>query len=361
MENVVQRVLLFGLGGLLLLGLAGADLMARAASMLVTDVSLASLDTTDHPATVSTADPDADADPAVDPVTITRQDVLIVGVDSREGLSNEQMSEMGAGDHGGALTDTIIWVQYLPQTNDLRMVSIPRDLAVETDEFGTQKINAIHPLYDEDGADRLIQEVEEIVGADLDHYVEINLAGLVALTDAIGGVEVCLDEPIDDEKVGFIPAGCQVLDGIDAGRFTRARHVSDSFGDGAHGRNVRQQYFIRQAIRQVLSAGTLTDPSALRGLAAVASDVAVVDDGLTLSGIYELATVFRNTAPDDIKGVNLPVVAYIGDDDLYYERPREDASDAVFEALRYGESLPELDEDGNLVDSDVVAGQGIDN
>lgn len=367
MENVVQRVLLFGLGGLLLLGLAGADLMARAASMLVTDVSLASLGTTDHPATVPMADPDADpnadpdADPALDPVSVKRQDVLIVGVDSREGLSSEQMSEMGAGDHGGALTDTIIWMQYLPQTNDLRMVSIPRDLAVETDEFGTQKINAIHPLYDEDGADRLIQEVEEIVGADLDHYVQINLAGLVALTDAIGGVEVCLDEPIDDEKVGYIPAGCQVLDGIDAGRFTRARHVSDSFGEGAHGRNVRQQYFIRQAIRQVLSAGTLTDPNALRGLAAVASDVAVVDDGLTLSGIYELATVFRNTAPDDIKGVNLPVDAFVGDDGLYYERPREDASDAVFEALRYGESLPELDEDGNLVDSDVVARQGLDN
>ena len=359
----MQRVVLFGLGGLLLLGLAGADLMARAASMLVTDVSLASLGTTDHPAVIPTmpeATEGVPAQPVEDVPDITRQDVLLVGTDSRAGLSSDQMSQMGAGDHGGALTDTIIWVQYLPETNDLRMVSIPRDLAVETDDYGVQKINAVHPLYGDDGADHLISEVEELVGADLDHYVEINLAGLVALTDAVGGVEVCLDEAIDDEKVGYIPAGCQTLDGIDAGRFTRARHVADSFGEGAHGRNVRQQYFIRQAIKKILSAGTLTDPTALRGLAAVASDVAVVDDGLTLAGIYELATVFRNTAPDDIEGVNLPVTAYVGDDGLYYERPREPASEAVFEALRYGTALPELDDEGNLVEQDVMAGQGLD-
>ncbi len=308
----MQRVLLFGLGGLLLLGLAGADLMARTAEALVPDVSVAALGTDDHPdptapvvAGLDDGDESVQAQPAA---LVPRQDVLLVGLDSREGLTSEQMSDMGAGDHGGALTDTIIWMQYLPETNELRMVSIPRDLAVDTVEYGTQKINALHALYGDDGPDELITAVESLVGADLDHYVEINLAGLVALTDAIGGVEICIDEAIDDSKVGYIPAGCQVLDGIDAGRFTRARHVTDSFGDGAHGRNARQQYFIRQAVKQVLSAGTLTDPSALRGLASVASDVATVDDGLTLTGIYELASLFRSTSPDDIDGVNYPVI-----------------------------------------------------
>lgn len=357
----MQRVLLFGLGGLLLLGLAGADLMARTASMFVTNVSLEALGTSDHPvSTVAGGGDGHDADAVhAQPAAVERQDVLLVGLDSRKGLSAEQMSDMGANDHGGALTDTIIWVQYLPQTNDLRMVSIPRDLAVDTDRFGTQKINALHPLYGDDGPDTLITEVEALIGADLDHYVEINLSGLVALTDAIGGVEVCLDQEIDDSKVGYIPAGCQVLDGIDAGRFTRARHVTDSFGDGAHGRNVRQQYFIRQAVSQILSAGTLTDPTALRGLVSVAADVATVDDGLSLTGMLELANVFRNTAPDDIDGINYPVIAYTGDDQLYYERPNDEAAGAVAEALRFGGPLPELDENGNLVVDEVVAGQDL--
>lgn len=364
MESLVQRVLLFGLGGLLLLGLAGADLMARTAEALVPDVTVAALGTDDHPDpttvpvfTNGTASDEVQI-PAEAPVA--RQDVLLVGLDSRAGLSSEQMQEMGANDHGGALTDTMIWMQYLPDTNELRMVSIPRDLAVDTDEFGTQKINALHALYQDDGADQLITAVESLIGADLDHYVEVNLAGLVALTDAIGGVEICIDEAIDDSKVGYIPAGCQVLDGLDAGRFTRARHVSDSFGAGAHGRNARQQYFIRQAVKQVLSAGTLTDPGALRGLAAVASDVAVVDDGLTLAGIYDLATLFRTTSPDDIDGVNFPVVSYIGDDGLYYEAPKADTAEDVASALRTGGQLPELDEEGNLVDDGVVAVRDLD-
>lgn len=350
----MRRLLVFGITGLFLMGLAGADLAARAASMLVSDVSVSALDDTDH-------DRDVEVEPGSDDPDVTtrppvpRQDVLLVGIDSREGMTREQMVEMGAGDHGGALTDTIIWVQYLPDEQELRMVSIPRDLRVEDPVHGVQKINALHHLYGEDGPDRLVRVVEDLVGADLDHYVEIDLAGFVALTDAIGGVEVCPTESFDDEKVGYFPAGCQVLDGIDAGRYIRARHVSDQFGTGAYGRNRRQQYFIKQAIQQTLSAGTLANPVKLRRLAGVASDVATVDDGMTLQGIYDLATVFRRTAPDEIVGLNLPVTGGYFDNGVWYDVPTDQA-EPVYEALRNGSQMPTVDEQGNIIPDEVVAG-----
>lgn len=355
----MRRVLLFGLTGLLLLGLAGADLAARAASYLVSDVELASLTTTDHDPVEPVEDGGEVAVPAEEPVPeVMRQDVLLVGLDSREGMTAEQRTEMGAGDHGGALADTIMWVQYLPETNELRMVSFPRDLRVEDPIHGVQKINALHPLYGDEGPDRLVSEVESLVGADLDHYVQVDLAGFVALTDAIGGVEICPTESFDDEKVGYFPAGCQVLDGIDAGRYIRARHVSDQFGAGAYGRNRRQQYFIKQAVEQTLSAGTLSNPVRLQRLASIASSVATVDQGLSLQGIYDLATLFRDTNPDDIDGLNLPVTGGVFDG-VWYDLPTDDA-ELVYEALRLGTPMPAVDEEGNVVGEEVVAGAGGD-
>lgn len=331
------RSLAIGLVGLLMLAVAGADLVSRAAAMAIPDTSLTALGSTDHPD--STVMPtEGDGPP---PAVTTTQNVLLVGTDSREGLTAEERKEMVAGDHGNSLTDTVIWVQYLPDIRELRMVSFPRDLAVETETQGTEKLNALHPLF---GANRLVEEVEGIVGADLDHYVEIDLAGLVALTDAIGGVEVCLEEPMNDATVGHIPEGCQVLDGIDAGRFVRARKVSDSFGSGTYGRAARQQYFLRQAMSKVLSAGTLANPAAVRRLVGVASRVAVVDDGLTINEMRDLAKVFRSIEPEEVDGVNVPAEGFTGDDGLYYDRLVEEDAEKLFRALRLGTELPDFDD-----------------
>lgn len=335
-----MRILVAGLAGLLALGAAGADVMTRTASLLIPDMSLTALGSTDQEPDPVVEQPVAEGEvptvvPSDVPEVTTVQNILLVGVDSREGLSHDQMAEMEAFDHGGALTDTVLWVQYLPETRAVRMLAFPRDIAIETVDRGTQKINALHPIY---GPNALVEEVEELVGEDLDHYVEIDLAGLVTLTDAVGGVEVCLDEAIDDSTVGTIEEGCSVLDGIDAGRFVRARKVSDSFGAGTWGRAARQQYFLRQALGEVLSAGTLTNPTALRALVGVASNSVVVDDGLTLGEMYGLADVFRTIEPDEIESALVPVVAF-SQDGLYYERVGDEAEE-VFEAIRNHTPFP---------------------
>ncbi len=357
----MTRLLVAALLGLLALGAAGADLVSRSAALVIQDMSLEALDTTDQanepsPEPVVTASDgttlDLVAPTAAPPEITTVQNVLLVGVDSRAGLTREQMREMDAFDHNGELTDTVIWVQYLPDTRDIRMVAFPRDIAVTLDDGRREKLNAIHPI---DGPNALVEQIEEMVGADLDHYVEVDLAGFVTMTDAVGGVEVCLEEPLVDEVVGTIDAGPQVLDGIDAGRFVRSRKSSDSFGSGTFGRAARQQYFLSQALKKVLSAGTLTDPGKLRSLVNVASTSVVVDDELSLSDMYELANVFRSIDPEGIESAIVPVVAF--SDGLYYERIDESAED-LFGALRAGEPLPvdtRSDRDQET-DEDVVGG-----
>lgn len=339
------RFLAAALVGLVALGAATADVVSRSAAFVISDVSLEALDTSDQdpsplpssvvsPSTDPSAVPIDDTDEVEAPMITTVQNVLLVGVDSREGLTRDQMREMDAFDHNGALTDTVIWVQYLPQSRDVRMVAFPRDIAVTLEDGRREKLNAIHPI---DGPNALIEQIEDIVGDDLDHYVEVDLAGFVTLTDAVGGVEVCLEEPLVDEVVGTIDAGPQVLDGIDAGRFVRSRKSSDSFGAGTPGRAARQQYFLGQALDKVLSAGTLTSPGRLRSLVGVASNSVVVDDDLSLTEMYELATVFRSVDPRDLESAIVPVVAY--SDNGYFERIDESA-EALFDALRTGAPLP---------------------
>ncbi len=357
----MTRLLAAALVGLLALGAASADVVSRSAALVIQDMSLDALGTTDQapepsPApTVVESDgtsPEPVAPTEAPPEITTVQNVLLVGVDSRAGLTREQMREMDAFDHDGQLTDTVIWVQYLPDTRDIRMVAFPRDIAVVLADGRREKLNAIHPI---DGPNALVAQIEEMVGEDLDHYVEVDLAGFVTMTDAVGGVEVCLEEPLVDEVVGTIDEGRQVLDGIDAGRFVRSRKSSDSFGSGTFGRAARQQYFLSQALKKVLSAGTLTDPGKLRSLVNVASTSVVVDDELSLSDMYELASVFRSIEPQGIESAIVPVVAF--SDGLYYERI-DDSAEALFSALRTGEPLPidsRTDRDPET-DDDVVGG-----
>lgn len=356
------RFLVAALVGLLALGVASADVVSRSAALVIQDMSLEALDTTDQagdsepePVGVTTTPlpvgSTAPVEPPPPPEITTVQNVLLVGVDSREGLTRDQMRDMDAFDHMGKLTDTVIWVQYLPQTRDIRMVAFPRDIAVTLADGRREKLNAVHPI---DGPNALVSQVEAMVGDDLDHYVEVDLAGFVRLTDAVGGVDVCLEEDLADEVVGTIEAGPQTLDGIDAGRFVRARKSSDSFGVGTFGRAARQQYFLSQALDKVLSAGTLTDPGKLRSLVDVAATSVVVDDELSLAAMYDLANAFRSIDPESIESAIVPVVAFV--DGLYYERIDESAEE-LFTALRTGAPLPldvRTDPDAE-VDAAVVA------
>jgi LCP family protein required for cell wall assembly len=163
---------------------------------------------------------------------------LVVGSDSREGLSKEEGKELGTGGEGldvGQRTDTIMLL-HVGDGQPL-LLSIPRDSLVSIPGVGDgQKINAAFSIG---GPQLLVQTIERETGIRVDDYVEIGFGGFVNIVDAVGGIEICPDEAINDRKAGLeIDAGCQEADGITALGYARTRQFAT--GDIERGQNQRE-------------------------------------------------------------------------------------------------------------------------
>jgi LCP family protein required for cell wall assembly len=162
---------------------------------------------------------------------------LLVGSDSRKGLSRAENRKLGTGGVGdvGQRTDTIM----LLHTGDgpSLLLSIPRDSIVPIPGHGTTKINA---AFAYGGAPLLVQTIEQNTGVRVDHYVEIGFGGFVNSVDAVGGVEICPKKRMVDRRANLdIKRGCQHVDGITALGYARSRHTS-GIGDIDRARHQRE-------------------------------------------------------------------------------------------------------------------------
>lgn len=176
--------------------------------------------------------------------------ILLVGSDSREGLSDSGEEP----DAQGQRADSIM-VLYRPRTGKSVLVSLPRDSLVTIPGYGDDKLNA---AYSYGGAPLLVETIETNTGLKMDGYLEIGFGGFTALVDAIGGVDVCLDEPMQDDLASIdLPAGCQTLNGTNALGYVRMRY-SDPEGD--LGRAKRQREIITKIVRKLESPRTILDP-----------------------------------------------------------------------------------------------------
>lgn len=147
---------------------------------------------------------------------------LLVGSDSRAGLSPEERKRLHTGDAASELTDTIL----LLHTGDgpTTLVSIPRDSPLDIPGFGVGKVNS---AYAKGGTPLLVQTLEKATGLRVDQYVEIGFGGLVGVVDAVGGIEICPKQRIRDKDSGLnVRKGCQEVDGATALAYSRARKFS---------------------------------------------------------------------------------------------------------------------------------------
>lgn len=267
--------------------------------------------------------------------------VLVVGSDSREGLSEQELQALGTESVGGDRTDTIMLVQVSPARERAVILSFPRDLLVRIPGDGTGKINAVYAEGGgaKGGADLLIRTVQDYTGIDVDHYVEVRLAGFLRLAEVLGGVEVCLDEPLADRYAGVdLPAGCQQIGAVEAAGFVRARHATtEQWGVGDFGRISRQQYFIKQSMREVVSAGTLLNPLRLKRLVDVVAANVVTDDGLGVGQMVRLARALRGLRPEEVETRMVPSYAEGG-----YVHAHPERAESLFQALREGRPLPQV-------------------
>jgi LCP family protein required for cell wall assembly len=201
---------------------------------------------------------------------------LIVGSDSRQGLSAEQQQDLATGgDVGGSRTDTIVLVHVsefgssIPTT----VVSIPRDSYVPIPGHGRDKINAAFAMG---GAALLTQTVEQATGLHLNHYAEIGFGGFAVLVDALGGVTMCPAMPINDPLAGIdLPAGCHKLDGRTALGYVRTRDTPRADLD----RMVNQRQFLSALLHRITSPAVWLNPLRWYSVPRTAAGALTVDQG----------------------------------------------------------------------------------
>ena len=147
---------------------------------------------------------------------------LLVGNDSRAGLTAEQRRQYHAGNEKSELTDTIMLLHT--GSGPTTLISVPRDSPLEIPGHGVAKVNS---AYAKGGTPLLVATLERATGVRIDHYVEIGLGGLVGVVDAVGGIEICPKRRIRDKPSGLnVRKGCQEVDGVTALAYSRARKYS---------------------------------------------------------------------------------------------------------------------------------------
>jgi len=226
-----------------------------------------------------------------------RMNVLVVGSDSRDGLSDEQLLALGTEAVEGRRTDSIFLLSA--RGGSAAMLSFPRDLFVQRCD-GTQ--GRINGAYSSGGPGCLAQTVSELTGISVTHYLEVDFAGFIGLVDAVGGVSIFLDAPLVDVPAGVdLGAGCNRLDGRQAIGFVRAR------GDGGDlGRIARQQRFLKQLADELASPKTLVDVPGLFAIARSAGAAVTADQGLGPVDLLRLARAGRGLAGGGLATYTVP-------------------------------------------------------
>lgn len=286
-----------------------------------------------------TALPEADV---VTEVVNERTNILLVGSDSRDGLSEEQLAAIGTEETGTDLTDTIILLQLDPATDAAAMLSFPRDLLVTRCDGSRGRINEAFYIGDQQeeglGPACLVQTIENLTRIEIDHYARINFAGFVGIVDALGGVTFYIDEPLQDRFAGLdIPAGCVDFDGITAIQFVRARRL-DSGGD--FGRIARQQRFAREMIRKATSVGTLLQPQRVAAVITGISDTLETDSDFGISEMIDLVNSVSNISAGTVDARTVPARPRMFGEAAVVEAI-EGPADELFTAFARGDLLPD--------------------
>lgn len=178
---------------------------------------------------------------------------LLVGSDSRAGLSAAERKSLGTGNAEGNRTDTIMLLHTGSGPNVL--MSIPRDSIVDIPGYGSSKVNA---AFAYGGAKLLVKTLENETGIRIDDYVEIGLGGIVSVVDAVGGIEICPKTAMQDKLANLdIEAGCQQADGSTALGYARSRHTSNI---GDIGRAQHQREVVSAVGREVVSPWSVLNP-----------------------------------------------------------------------------------------------------
>ncbi|MFJ4417223.1 LCP family protein [Streptomyces sp. NPDC088925] len=251
---------------------------------------------------------------------------LIVGSDSREGMSKEDKKRLHTGSAEGKRTDSMMILHT--GDNGTTMISLPRDSNITIPSFkgsdsgkmyparGANKLNAAYAF---DGPELLVRTIEYNTGLHIDHYAEIGFDGFASIVDAVGGVEMDIPKGFKDEKSGAdFKAGKQTLNGEQALAFVRTRYALPG---SDLDRTKNQQKFLAALAHQVATPSTIINPFKLYPVMGSGLDSLIVDKDMSLWNLVSMFWAMKGVTGGDGKQMNMPIAGSVGGN-LAWDMPK---------------------------------------
>ncbi|MBD8704188.1 LCP family protein [Frigoribacterium sp. CFBP 13712] len=295
----VRPLLALVAGGLAVVLVSGASVAAIAVRSATSEVS-----------TVVLGNEDTVQDVRISEIT-GGANILLVGTDVRAADS-----QIDAGTTDGARNDVTILVHLSEDHSQMSAVSFPRDMIVSVPDctgpdgtyYPAESRVQFNTTLDRGGLSCTVSTVESITGLAIPYASAITFDGVIEMSNALGGVDVCVAQQITDTDSGLdLSPGTHSLQGVDALAFLRTRH---GVGDGSDlARISSQQVFLSAMMRQILSVGTLSNPATLYKLASAAlSNMELSSTLNSPDTLVQLAYAARDLSPAEIVFVQYPVV-----------------------------------------------------
>lgn len=258
--------------------------------------------------------------------------VLLVGSDSRAGLSAAQGRALGTGGSsvagGTARTDSIMLL-HMPDSGKPTLVSFQRDAWVSIPGHGQGKINSAFAIG---GPKLLLQTVEQATGLRVDNYMEIGFGGFAGVVDAVGGVRMCIPQNVDDKDAHInLKKGCQILDGKNALGYVRSRHA---FAAGDLARAEHQRQFLAALMKKIASPANVLLPWRLKSIGSAGAKGLAVNKGMSPIQALKIMWTLKGISTGGVS-VQVPVANpnyfVAGQSTVLWDKPR---ALQLFNALR---------------------------
>jgi LCP family protein required for cell wall assembly len=292
--------------------------------------------------TIESAFPAEELRPAASPEAEGSLNVLLLGSDVS--ATPEELGDTASATPSDSRADTMMLLHVPADRTGIQVMSIMRDTWTDIPGHGEAKINAAMGLG---GVPLVVQTVEGLFGARIDHVASMDFEGFKDLTRALGGVTV--NNPAAFQSRGsrgeYFAAGPITLEGDSALKFVRERYA---FSDGDYQRVRNQQLFVKSVIGEILTADTLTDPQKVYRVVDGIAPFVAVDSSLDATTVGSLAVSLRSVRSADMTFFTLPNLGTGTSDDGQSIVVKDDAAVAqVGEALAK-DSLDEYLESSGL-------------
>lgn len=239
--------------------------------------------------------------------------ILVLGSDSRAGKDAKY------GKAEGERSDTLIVLHLSPDGKQAVGMSFPRDSVVQLPSCKTTKggtvaahTGMINEAFSEGGPACSWKTIESLTGVRIDHFVKVDFSGFKGIVDALGGVEICLPQAVNDRDSHLnLSAGRHIVKGEQALAYVRNRH---GLGDGSDlNRIKRQQLFMSSIVKKVTDGGLLSSPTKLYAFLDAGTKSVTTDDGLDISEMKKLAGSVEGMSAGKVKFVTVPNEPYVSD------------------------------------------------